>query len=137
MAVGKADWKTDLLGAGMMQTERGKDLAGGERVRPSILTCTLTCCLVPQLLWSADAERKYQCSFKGKDPQVSQHLKAALAAGWMEGGGPGPRTKQEGDRVQLAVVGRHRLLRWPDLALNLGPVDLPLWALVFPSVKWG
>lgn len=29
MAVGKADWKTDLLGPGMMQTERGKELGGG------------------------------------------------------------------------------------------------------------
>lgn len=25
----------------------------------------------PQLLWRADAEKKQQCSFKGKDPQVS------------------------------------------------------------------
>nr|KAF6399448.1 semaphorin 4B [Molossus molossus] len=45
-----------------------------------------------ELLWSADAERKYQCSFKGKDPQVSQRLKGTWAAGGMKGGGPGPRT---------------------------------------------
>lgn len=25
----------------------------------------------PQLLWSADEEKKRQCVFKGKDPQVS------------------------------------------------------------------
>lgn len=31
-----------------------------------------TCPLFPQLLWPADADRKQQCSFKGKDPKVSQ-----------------------------------------------------------------
>lgn len=28
--------------------------------------------LLPQLLWSADADRKQQCSFKGKDPKVRE-----------------------------------------------------------------
>lgn len=60
------DRKTDLLGPRMMQTER-EDEWGGV---PSIPAGTHLPPLVPQLLWSADAERKQQCSFKGKDPQV-------------------------------------------------------------------
>lgn len=46
----------------------------------------------PQLLWSADEEKKRQCVFKGKDPQVSpiasRHwglwwVWAAPCAGWV------------------------------------------------------
>lgn len=46
----------------------------------------------PQLLWSADAQRKHQCSFKGKDPQVSRHLGCRWGAGGVQGG-PEPRTE--------------------------------------------
>lgn len=46
----------------------------------------------PQLLWSADVQRKHQCSFKGKDPQVSRHRSASWAAGGVRPG-PEPRTE--------------------------------------------
>ena len=58
--------------------------------------CTLTFpFLVPQLLWRADAERKKQCSFKGKNPEVSQHLEVTWAEGGLEVVGLGPGWRPE------------------------------------------
>lgn len=61
----------------------------------STYTFTFPPFLVPQLLWSADADRKQQCSFKGKDPQVSQACRQpGLEEGWwVIDLGPGPRQR--------------------------------------------
>lgn len=58
------DGKTDLLGVKMLQ--RGEEGPGA----PPIPTCAPPSPVL-QLPWSADAERRQQCSFKGKDPRVS------------------------------------------------------------------
>ena len=99
---------------------RGEETGGGA----SAPRCTLTFpFLVPQLLWHADAERKKQCSFKGKNPEVSQHLEVTWAEGGLEVVGLGPRMEARGGSrcCQLWWKG-HGLLRWPDPGLCLDPV---------------
>lgn len=64
MAEGQVDGKTDLLGVKMLLVgEKGPGTPPSPPTRPPSL--------ILQLSWSADADRKQQCSFKGKDPQVS------------------------------------------------------------------
>ena len=82
----------ELLGPRIMQMEEGQRI---ERQSLCSQVHTALPLLVPQLLWPADAERKQQCGFKGKDPEVSQHPEVTWAEGGLEVVGLGPGWRLE------------------------------------------